>query len=92
MSAATAAAIRARLQAAFSDAAIEIEDQSHHHAGDAGAAGGGGHYAVRIESRAFAGLNRMQRHRRVYAAVAELMPREIHALAIEARAPDEPAG
>jgi BolA family transcriptional regulator, general stress-responsive regulator len=66
---------------------IEIVDDSAKHAGHAGARDGGGHYNLVIESRAFEGKSTLARHRLVYAALAELMRREIHALAIEARVP-----
>jgi BolA family transcriptional regulator, general stress-responsive regulator len=40
-------------------------------------------------SARFSGKPVRERHRMVYAALGELMGREIHALAIAARAPDE---
>jgi len=39
---------------------------------------------VIIASAAFNGLPQVQRHRMVYAAAAELMGRDIHALSIDA--------
>ncbi|MFA7278662.1 MAG: BolA family protein [Sterolibacterium sp.] len=68
---------------------VEIADDSALHAGHAGAKDGGGHYRLTIVSRRFAGLNTMQRHRLVYTALGTLMKSEIHALSINARAPDE---
>ena len=53
----------------------------------AGAAGGASHFRVRIVAQAFGGLSPVARHRLVYAAVADLMPGEIHALALEALPP-----
>jgi BolA protein len=44
---------------------------------------------VRIESQDFAGRSRLERHRLVYQALADLLPREIHALNIEAVSPDD---
>lgn len=79
------ARIRAALLAAFADARIELEDESHLHAGHAGAASGRGHFRLRIASVAFAGLNPVARHRAVYAALGTLMQTDIHALAIDAR-------
>ncbi len=67
----------------------ELHDDSHLHAGHAGAASGGGHYRLRIASAEFSGLNRINRHRLVYDALGELMRSEIHALSIEAYAPNE---
>ena len=82
-------AIRSLLGAALAPVALEVEDESHHHAGHAGAAGGAGHFRVRIVSERFRGLSRVARHRLIYETLSPLMPGEIHALAIEARTPDE---
>ena len=56
---------------------------------DAGAREGS-HLSVVIVSARFAGLPRVARHRLVYDALSTLMPQGIHALAIDARAPEEP--
>ena len=69
---------------------IEIQDDSAKHAGHAGARSGGGHFRLQIVSPRFAGLRTMGRHRLVYDALGPLMKREIHALSITAKAPDEP--
>lgn len=82
-------AIRAAIEAALAPAALEIEDESHRHAGHAGARDGRGHFRVDVVSAAFAGLNPIARHRAVYAAVGGLMETDIHALSIRARTPDE---
>jgi len=81
--------IRARLSV-LGPTALDVQDDSRHHAGHAGAAGGAGHFRVRIVSERFAGLNRVARHRLVYQTLAPMMTTEIHALAIEAIAPGEP--
>lgn len=86
---ARAAWIEQRLRAALDPVALEIEDESHRHAGHAGAKGGGGHYQLRIVSPRFAGLDAIARHRLVYQALGEAMGREIHALSIQALAPNE---
>ena len=67
---------------------FELHNDSHLHAGHAGAREGR-HFTVRIVSPRFEGLTRVARHRLVYDALRSLMPRGIHALAIEARAPGE---
>lgn len=82
--------IRSRL-AALSPLALELEDESARHAGHAGAAGGGGHFRLRIVSSAFAGKSRIARHRDVYSHLSDMIPARIHALAIDARTPDESA-
>jgi len=80
--------IRAEL-AALAPVLVELDDDSHRHAGHAGAASGGGHYNLRIVSAHFAGLAPLARHRLVYATLSSLMQREIHALSIIALTPDE---
>jgi BolA family transcriptional regulator, general stress-responsive regulator len=77
--------LRAALQSALEPSLLEIRDDSAKHAGHAGAREGG-HFHVTIAAAAFAGTSQVQRHRMVYAAAAELMGREIHALSIDARA------
>ena len=65
---------------------LEIRDDSAKHAGHAGAREGG-HFHVVIATSAFKGVSPVERHRMVYAAAAELMGRDIHALSIDARSP-----
>ena len=85
----SAEAIDAALREAMQPSRLEVQDDSHRHAGHAGAREGR-HFTVRITSARFAGCSRVARHRLVYDALRSLMPAGIHALAIEARAPDEP--
>jgi BolA family transcriptional regulator, general stress-responsive regulator len=80
--------MRARL-AVLEPLQLEIIDEIHKHAGHAGARDGGGHYVLRIVSAQFAGKNTVARHRMIYSAFGELMKREIHALTIQALAPNE---
>ena len=81
--------IVSRVRERLSAESVEIEDQSHLHAGHAGAASGGGHYEVTIVASCFKGLNALARHRLVYEAVGELMKKEIHALSIQAYSAEE---
>ena len=81
--------IVSRIREHLSAESVEIEDQSHLHAGHAGAAGGGGHYEVTIVASCFKGLNTLARHRLVYEAVGDLMKKEIHALSIQAYSVEE---
>ena len=81
--------IDAALAAALQPTLLEEQDDSHLHAGHAGAREGR-HFSVRVVSQRFNGLSRLARHRLVYDAVASLIPRGIHAMAIDARAPGEP--
>jgi BolA protein len=68
---------------------IEVIDDSHLHAGHAGARSGGGHYSLSIVSAAFDGKNTVSRHRLIYDALGDMMRQDIHALAIQARTPEE---
>lgn len=81
-------AMRERL-AALAPSLLEIEDESHRHAGHEGAKGGGGHFRMHIVASGFAGKSTLERHRMVYDALGPLMRREIHALSMRAQAPDE---
>ena len=80
--------LRAVLEAALHPSVLEIRDDSAKHAGHAGAREGG-HFKVSLTSAAFRGKNAIQRHRLVFAAVADLMKTDIHALNIDARTPEE---
>jgi BolA protein len=82
------AEIEGALQAALAPTALQVVDDGARHVGHAGAREGG-HYTVHIRSARFAGLARVARHRLVYDALRPLMPGGIHALAIDARTPDE---
>jgi BolA protein len=81
--------LRQRLEQGLQPESLDIIDESAKHAGHAGAAGGGGHFIVDITSAAFRGASLIQRHRLVYDAAGDMMQREIHALSINARAPEE---
>jgi BolA protein len=79
-----------RLTAALSPTRLELEDQSNQHIGHAGHdSRGESHFALIVESAAFAGLNRVARQRKVYAALGDLMHERVHALTIRAIAPGE---
>lgn len=80
--------IRSRL-APLEPTRLDLIDDSALHAGHAGARSGGGHYRLSIVSAAFSGKNTVARHRLIYAALGEMMRREIHALAIQAQSPED---
>ena len=84
----TADEIETRLRAALAPTQLEVQDDSHLHAGHAGAREGR-HYTVRVTSPRFAGLSRVARHRLVYDSLGPLGAQGVHALAIVAQAPDE---
>lgn len=80
--------IRQRLSA-LDPSTLDVVDDSAAHAGHAGAASGGGHFQLTIVSPRFAGQTTLARHRMIYAALGDLMYRDIHALAISAFAPNQ---
>ncbi len=81
--------IRDALQQALAPSVLEIEDDSHRHAGHAGARDGRGHFNVHVVSDRFAGLGPLARHRAVYTALGAMMETDIHALSIRALTPSE---
>ena len=81
--------IESAITVALQPSTLDVQDDSHLHAGHAGAREGR-HFSVRVVSERFAGVSRVGRHRLIYDALGPLMPQGIHALAIDARAPGEP--
>lgn len=67
------------IRAAIPDATIEIRDL----------AGDGDHYAARVVSRSFEGLNKVKQHQLVYRALGSRMGSELHALQLETAVPTE---
>ncbi len=87
---AVADAIRIKLEQAFTPERLEVVDDSARHAGHAGARGEGeSHFNVVIVSSVFQGLSRVERQRRVNAALAEEFAAGLHALSIKAKAPGD---
>ena len=70
---------------------LEVIDESHQHAGHGGwRPEGETHFRIKVVSATFTGKGRIDRHRIVNALAADELRAGVHALAIEARAPDEP--
>jgi BolA protein len=82
--------IRQKLTNALSPIHLEIIDDSARHKGHAGhRAEGETHFKIKIVSAAFAGLMRVERHRRIYDSLAAELKERVHALNIETLTPDE---
>lgn len=82
-------AMRERL-ATLHPVALELRDESGQHVGHAGSRpSGGSHWQLVIVCDAFRGKATVARHRMVYEALGDLMNGEIHALRIEASAPEQ---
>lgn len=83
-------AIERNLQESLHPARLEIEDESHRHAGHAGARPEGEtHFRLTVVAEAFAGKSRVERQRMVYAALKDLMATRIHALSLATLTPSE---
>jgi BolA protein len=89
-----AARMREKLTSAFAPVSLEIEDQSARHAGHAGAVRADGsrgetHFHIRMVSAHFEGLSRVERQRRVHAALEDELAGPVHALSLTLSAPRE---
>jgi BolA protein len=84
--------IRRKLTERFAPIRLEIEDQSHRHAGHAGARPEGEtHFSITLVSAAFTGESRVARQRLVYQTLAEELAARVHALSLTTLTPDEDA-
>jgi BolA family transcriptional regulator, general stress-responsive regulator len=73
---------------AFRPVTLEVVDESHLHKGHAGhRPEGETHFRIRIVAEVFGGKSRVEAHRMVNSALAGEFIGGLHALAIEARAP-----
>jgi BolA family transcriptional regulator, general stress-responsive regulator len=82
--------IAADLTRALSPSTLNVFDESHLHAGHAGSRPGGQtHFRIHVVAPVFAGKGRVERHRMIYAALAQEIADGVHALALEAEAPGE---
>lgn len=85
--------MRERLMVALEPTRMDLINESHLHAGHASSPGTGeSHFRLLIVSPAFAGRSRLERHRLVNDALADLLRHRVHALAIKAYAPGETIG
>lgn len=77
---------QARIESAlqiFQPVFLTVEDESHQHS-----AGSESHFKITLVSDDFAGKALLQRHRAVYAALADVQP-EVHALALHTLTAEE---
>ena len=81
--------IEQKLRTNLSPDEFDIWDESHEHKGHIGAKDGASHFFLRVVSSKFTDLNRIQRHKLVYGILDGYIPKKIHALSLEAIAPEE---
>ena len=79
--------IKTKLSENLNIDSLEIIDESHKHANHAQSSGG--HFRVRIVSEDFQDKSLIERHRMVYGILGDMLKNEIHALSIDAKAPNE---
>jgi BolA family transcriptional regulator, general stress-responsive regulator len=85
--------IRRKLTERFAPIRLEIEDESHRHAGHAGARPEGEtHFSIEIVSAAFIGESQVARQRLVYQTLADELATQVHALALKTFSPSEDPG
>jgi BolA family transcriptional regulator, general stress-responsive regulator len=84
MGAATAARMRAKLEAAFSPERLEVIDESEEHRGHGGwREGGGTHFRVVMRAASLGGLGRVERSRAVHRVLDDELGGRVHALALD---------
>ena len=67
---------------------LEVINESHMHAGHAGSPGTGeSHFRIKVISDEFIGKSRLQIHQMINKILKTELSEDIHALAIEAKAP-----
>ena len=84
--------MREKLMIALNPTRLDLVNESHLHAGHSSSPGTGeSHFRLLIVSHDFTGKSRVARHRIVNDVVRDELRDGVHALAIKALAPGEPA-
>jgi len=81
-----------KIEEAFAPERLAVINESHLHAGHHGGAMDGSgetHFRVRVVSGAFAGMSRIERHRKLNELLSAEIADGVHALALEPAAPGE---
>ncbi|RZO32239.1 MAG: BolA family transcriptional regulator [Rhodospirillaceae bacterium] len=75
--------IEAKLKAAFSPEILEVENQSHLHAGHAGSPNSGeSHFRVTLKADKLNALSRIERYRKVHFILKDELDGPVHALSL----------
>ncbi len=84
--------LETELRRTFSPVLLEVINESHLHAGHGHHDGTGeSHLRIKIVSDAFTAMTRVERHRAINAVAAKAIAAGLHALAIDAKTPQEAA-
>jgi stress-induced morphogen len=70
--------IQNRIEKALPDARVVVSDLT----------GGRDHYQVEVVSTVFAGMSKLQRHRKIYDLFSDVMGGALHALSLKTTTPD----
>lgn len=81
--------IKDRLGQTLNIVELTIDDQSQAHAGHDKQGASGGHFSILVISEDFDGKSAIERHRMIYNALGDAIGKEIHALSINAKTPQE---
>jgi len=81
--------IENKLRKAFAPSILEVINESHKHAGHQEHFDGSGetHFRIKIIADQFASMSRIDRHRAITSLLTQEFNKGLHALAIEAHAP-----
>lgn len=86
------ARIRQKLMVGLAPTRLDVVNESHMHAGHASSPGTGeSHFRVLVVSPVFSGQSRIARHRAVTDLLGDEFRDGLHALAIQAKTPEEAA-
>ena len=83
------ARIEQKLRSELGADPVLVVDESELHAGHEGARAGAGHFRAVVVSPRFEGLGPVARQRLVYAALAEELRSDIHALSLQTLTPEQ---
>jgi BolA protein len=83
-----------KLTKALAPTQLIVTDDSHHHAGHMEHPGGVAprgetHFSIKIVAQSFSGQSRIARHRRIHELLQAELSTGVHALAIDAKAPED---
>lgn len=83
--------IQKKIEEHLNPISVEIINESHLHAGHQESFDGTGetHLRIKVVSQVFEGMTRVNRHRQINELVAEEISKGLHAIAIDAKAPNE---
>lgn len=80
--------IQRKLSSALSSQVLEVDNESHEHAGHA-YGGEETHFKVLMVSKEFEGVRKVARHQKIYQLLAEELEGPVHALVLLIYTPEE---